>query len=299
MKKDLFPRCLLLVVLPTLLVLEVSCSSDESLPSPDGVVASGDSQLRAPDGFRPVRGSSAEPYTDTGWAAEVTHEKTGIAMVFIPAGRFEMGSPKAVRDSSDDERPVHTVRITKPFYLGKFEVTQDQWTRVMGDWSFAFKGGDSPAESVSWNDCQDFFAAAGGQLRLPTEAEWEYACRAGSSTAYSFGDSPSSLGDYAWHAGNSGRKSHPVGRKKPNAWGLYDMYGNVFEWCQDWCDLGYYERSPVDDPPGGDPGSLSYRVVRGGSWTHGDVGPRSANRSGLDPKTRSLSDGLRVARSLE
>ena len=189
------------------------------------------------------------------------------------------------------------MRITKPFYLGKYLVTQEQWEDVMGSNPATSRGRRSPVETVSWDDCQEFirklnarFPHPGplpegeGVFRLPTEAQWEYACRAGSTTRYCFGDDESGLGEYAWYDANSGGKTHPVGEKKPNAWGLYDMHGNVWEWCQDWYDGGYYAKSPTDDPTG--PAAGSYRVIRGGSWFDPARGCRSADRDWCAPGYR-------------
>jgi len=189
----------------------------------------------------------------------VVHEKTGIEMVFIPAGEFEMGSRMGV-----SARPAHTVRITKPFYLGRYEVTQEQWQRSMGSNPSYFKGDRNPVDSVSWYDCDEFLSKAGGGLCLPTEAQWEYACRAGTTTPFSFGDDSDDLGRYAWYGRNSEGKTHPVGGKLPNAWGLYDMHGNVWEWCSDWFHKDYYRQSPPDDPQGSSSGRM--RVLRGGFW---------------------------------
>ena len=134
-----------------------------------------------------------------------------------------------------------------------------------------------------------------GEFRLPTEAQWEYACRAGSTTKYCFGDDETTLGDYAWYSANSDSKTHPVGQKKPNAWGLYDMHGNVWEWCQDWYDSGYYAKSPEDDPTG--PATGPCRVIRGGGWGSGVAGGcRSAGRRYTGPGHRSEDLGFRVSR---
>jgi len=223
---------------------------DAPSTSPHGRKTSRRTRLRVPPGFRVKAGTRPEPYTNTGYALEVVHEKTGIEMIFIPAGEFSMGSPLSPQEIVhryggnmewyQGESPVHPVRITRPFYMGKYEVTQDAWRRVMGENPSRFKGDGNPADSVSWNDSQAFLEKAGNGLRLPTEAQWEYACRAGTRTAYCFGDDPGPLGDYGWLLANSKKSTHPAGRKRPNAWGLYDMYGNVWEWCSDWFDQDYY-----------------------------------------------------------
>ena len=221
-----------------------------------------------------------------------------LEMVFIPAGEFMMGSPDSDKDADDREKPQHRVRITKPFYLGKFLVTQEQWEAVMGSNPSHFKGPKNPVEEVHWEDCRKFLGKLnakvwGVKFRLPTEAQWEYACRAGSKTRYCFGDDESKLGDYAWCGKNSGNTTHPVGEKKPNAWGLYDMHGSVWEWCQDWWKDGYYKESPVDDPTGAATGSN--RVFRGGSWDRPARGCRSASRSYGVPGGGFSNLGLRVS----
>jgi len=198
------------------------------------------------------------------------------------------------------EKPVHTVTISKPFYVGIYEVTQAQWQGVMGSNPSSFKGDALPVESVSWNDCQEFIEklnekVPGGGFRLPSEAEWEYACRAGTKTSYCFGDLKSGLGDYAWYHDNSGNRTHEVGQRKGNAWGLYDMHGNVWEWCQDWYHDSY-SGAPADgsfwEIPAG-----NTRAIRGGYWSDGARGCRSSNRGRYNPDNKGYYIGFRVSRT--
>ena len=216
-------------------------------------------------------------------------------MVFVQGGTFQMGST----DGENDEQPVHTVRVDD-FYIGKYEVTQAQWRAVMGadPPELKFKGCDNcPVESVSWNDVQTFIRKlnekTGKRYRLPTEAEWEYAARGGKkSRGYKYAGS-NDPDEVAWHNGNSGSKTHPVGRKKPNELGLYDMSGNVWEWCRDWYDKDYYKNSPGNNPKG--PSSGSYRVLRGGSWYSLPQLCRVANRDWVNPWLRGVNYGFRLA----
>jgi formylglycine-generating enzyme required for sulfatase activity len=220
-----------------------------------------------------------------------------MELVLIPAGEFLMGSPDSDENANPAEKPQHQVRITKPFYLGKYLVTQEQWEAVMGGNPSHFKGPKNPVEQFSWDDCRQFFdklntKVGGGKFQLPSEALWEYACRAGSKTKYCFGDDASKLGEYAWYDENSGNKTHPVGEKKPNAWGLYDMYGNVWEWCRQWNGGGYYAPSPTGDPMGA-PGA-PIRVIRGGSCYSPACDCRSATHDfGFPGPSNNL--GLRVS----
>ena len=229
---------------------------------------------------------------------EITNS-IGMKLVLIPAGTFTMGSPVGEVGRKDDETP-HEVTISKSFYLGSHEVTQGEYDKVMGNNPSAFKGAKNPVEKVSWEDAVSFCKrlselpeekAAGRAYRLPTEAEWEYACRAGSTTSYCFGDTAELLGEFAWFKESA---THPVGEKKPNRWGLYDMHGNVFEWCQDW--YGPYPSGAATDPKG--PSGGSYRVYRGGS-SYNDAGLcRSALRLRLYPSLRLMyGGGFRVALS--
>jgi formylglycine-generating enzyme required for sulfatase activity len=221
-----------------------------------------------------------------------------MEFALIQPGEFMMGSDKG----NDDEKPMHEVRLSKPFYLGKYEVTQGQWQAVMGNNPSRFKGDPNlPVEQVSWEDVQAFIrklnAIDGGTTyRLPTEAEWEYAARAGTTTAYSFGDDPPLLGEYAWYSGNAKGKTHPVGQKKSNAWGLHDMHGNVWEWVQDWYSKPY-PSGTVTDPQG--PASGSIRVYRGGSWiTHARY-CRVSYRDDQSPGGRVVHLGFRLLRTAE
>ena len=221
----------------------------------------------------------------------------GMEFVLIRPGEFQMG----LDDGGPDEGLVHTVRIGQPFYLGKYEVTQAEWEAVMGNNPSYFKGDSSrPVDQVSWDDVQEFILKLNERegvtsYRLLTEAEWEYAARAGSTTAYCFGDDERQLREYAWYKENSGRETHPVGQLKPNSWGLYDMHGNVWEWVQDWYDKDYYQRSPQKDPQG--PFSESNRVGRGGSWLNTARGCRSANRGNGSPDFGDNLVGFRLLRT--
>ena len=244
----------------------------------------------------------------------------GMKMILIPPGEFVMGNSReeiawarttwpgqvaigvhdpAGRTWLEDAFPPHRVRITQPFYLGIHEVTQDAYERVMGVNPSGCKEPRHPVETVHWNDAVEFChrlaalpaeKAAGRVYRLPTEAEWEFACRAGTTTPYHFGDDPSQLEEYAWYGGGRLRAgagagmgvvppvtTHPVGQKRPNAWGLFDMLGNVQEWCHDVYSIDYYRKAPVEDPTG--PVVGSSRVHRGGAWLFGASSCRSASRS--------------------
>jgi formylglycine-generating enzyme required for sulfatase activity len=205
-----------------------------------------------------------------------------MRLVLIPAGEFLMGAESVY----EDESPVHRVRITRPFYMSVTEVTQKQFVAVMGSIWAIFKGDENPAERASWPKasefCRKLSAQAGVNARLPTEAEWEYVCRAGTDTRYQFGSDPKGLDAYGWAAANSEGKTHPVGQKKPNAWGLYDMYGNLSEWCSDWYAADYYRNSPVDDPLG--PTEGKFRVSRGGSWITESEICCSAHRDWILPR---------------
>jgi formylglycine-generating enzyme required for sulfatase activity len=188
------------------------------------------------------------------------------------------------------------VTISKPFYMGVTEVTQAQYGAVVGMDPADIKSPTNPVEDVSWvyatNFCLKLIEKTGKNVRLPTEAEWEYACRAGSKTRFCFGDSDNGLADYAWSGANSGGKTNPVGQKKPNAWGLFDMHGNVWEWCADW--YGDYPKEAATGSQG--PATGTYRVLRGGGWGLSPLYCRSAYRGGicLSPDGRYYDCGFRV-----
>ncbi len=261
----------------------------------------------------------------------VTTRVGQIKLKRIPAGTFLMGSPEDDTDAHSDEKPQHRVRIRKPFYLGVCEISQAQYQAAMGNnpsqFSSYWVGKDEidgqstdqyPVENVTWLDAVEFCNKLsemeglkpfyeinweavrvldwnGPGYRLPTEAEWEYACRANARTPlrYSFGDNAGSLGEFAWYSENSGSATHPVAEKRPNAFGLFDMHGNVWEWCWDCYREGYYEESTEEDPRW--PAAASPRVIRGGSWSSGPRECRSAFRGGLVPAVRGSDLGFRVA----
>jgi formylglycine-generating enzyme required for sulfatase activity len=217
-----------------------------------------------------------------------------LEMIKILAGSFTMGS-----DEYDDEKPKHQVKLQE-FYLGKYPVTQEQYQAIMGNNPSHFKDNPkNPVEQVSWNDaqkfCQKINKKTGKKYRLPSEAEWEYACRAGTQTRYYFGDGEKQLGEYAWYSENSGSKTHSVGQKKPNNWGLFDMSGNVWEWCDDgWHEN--YENAPKNGSSWNDNHSQTFfRTLRGGSWLVNSRFCRSASRDGDLAGVRNYDIGFRLA----
>ena len=219
-------------------------------------------------------------------------EGVKVAMELIPPGEFLMGSAGRGEDSG----PQHRVRITRPFYIGKYEVTNAQWWMVMKTNPSEFKGETNPAERISWYAANAFLATAGRGLRLPTEAEWEYACRAGSAGSYCFGSESARLGQDGWIFGNCGMKTHPVGGKKPNAWGLYDVHGNVWEWCSDYYGRHYYAQSPLADPQG--PATGKTRSKRGGCWLCAPGYCATSYRAWDIPAHNLNLYGFRLARNL-
>jgi len=258
-------------------------------------------------------------------AGYIATSSIGMKLVYIPAGSFMMGSSDSAAQMAkefkkeyeiDDveeedftnELPQHQVRISKGFWMGQTVVTRGQYTSVMKakPWSGnpgVRKRTDNPAVCVAWSEAVEFCSRLsqkeGKTYRLPTEAEWEYACRAGTTTRSSFGESDSSVGDYAWFWGNTSEVgqdyAHPVGQKKPNPWGLYDMHGNVWEWCSDFYDDDYYSNSPSVDPTG--PSSGKVRSQRGGSWNEFPCSLRCSVRTSLHPSREENNVGFRVVRS--
>ncbi len=218
--------------------------------------------------------------------------KSGAAMVALPGGWFRMGSGAG----GETDEPSHRIYVS-PFYIDQYEVTQEEFEKVLGRNPSRWKDPKAPVEQIRWKDAAEYcnarsrleglagaydpktwqcdFAAAG--YRLPTEAEWEYACRAGTETEFFFGDNPSPLGGYAWYKENCTRRPGSVGGKQPNPWGLYDMYGNIWEWCNDFYDEDYYRKCPEKDPRG--PPSGETRVLRGGGWNSRARQCRSAYRN--------------------
>ncbi len=228
-------------------------------------------------------------------SGKFTVNGVSFEMVRVEGGTFRMGTTSEQEDDAySDEKPVHSVTLSS-YYIGKTEVTQALWQAVMGSNPSDFEGDDLPVECVSWDDCQEFIqklnSLTGRNFRLPTEAEWEFACRGGNnSRGYKYSGS-NNLGSVAWYDDNSGGQTHPVATKAPNELGIYDMSGNVWEWCSDWyADYTSYSQT---DPTG--PQSGSRRVIRGGCWINYARGCRSSNRNGNYPTRRNLNLGLRLA----
>jgi formylglycine-generating enzyme required for sulfatase activity len=222
---------------------------------------------------------------------------TGMEFVFARGGCFPMGD--TFGDGDADEKPVHEVCVSD-FFMGKYEVTQGQWKAIMGNnpSHFGSCGDSCPVEQVSWNDVQTFIQKlnrkTGRTFRLPTEAEWEYAARSGGKKE-KYAGTDDSLDDYAWYAGDSGHRTHPVGQKKANSLGVFDMSGSVREWVADRYDRAYYSRGPRDNPPG--PSSGSSRILRGGGWNSKRHYVRAAFRFGPYPINRFDDSGFRIALS--
>ena len=255
----------------------------EAMPDPAVVT---DSTLRA-------------AITASGLAWRVRDTATQMEMLLVPAGTFTMGCTASNQyGCNSDENPTHSVTLTQAFYLGRYEVTQGQWVARMGSNPSYFQGysdsANRPVEQVSWNTIQSFLSATG--MRLPSEAEWEYACRAGTTTAFNNGSSDdATVGTIAWYNVNSGSQTHVVGGKAANALGLFDMSGNVWEWVNDWYDGSYYSVSPSTNPLG--PVSGNYRVLRGGSWNDATYNVRSSYRNYNSPVGTNYGFGFRVARA--
>jgi formylglycine-generating enzyme required for sulfatase activity len=239
-----------------------------------------------------------------------------LEFVLIPPGEFLMGSTPEeqtrfleeaqvsggwwARSLIPFEGPQHRVQLSHPFYLGKCEVTQAQWEAVASDNPSKFKALQNPVDSVSWLEIQPVLTnlnracdVLGMKFVLPAEAQWEYACRAGTTTPWHCAANEASLHEFSWFAANSGRMTKPVGEKLPNAWGLYDMHGNVWEWCADWHSEDYYAQSPQNDPRG--PTTGLKRVARGGSKSPGAWNCRSASRGRNTPDDHRDTHGLRMA----
>ncbi len=288
------------------------------------VAAASADEGRPPMATAPFDGDQARAYQEA-WArhlgleVEVT-DSMGMKFRLIPPGEFTMGSLADEAGRRQWEGPRHRVQISRPFYLSTFLVTQEEYEEVQGanpsffrdqrrpqgdvTWDTtiivevvrSWEGERRPVECVSWKDavswCRRLSASKGPTYRLPTEAEWEYACRAGCADRWSCGDALR-LAEYAWFEESASRTTHPVGEKSPNAWGLYDMHGNVREWCLDWFDSRYAAQSPTIDPRG-TPSGLA-RVLRGGAWNADAAACRSAARHYHAPTYRDFATGFRVA----
>jgi formylglycine-generating enzyme required for sulfatase activity len=250
----------------------------EGLPAPAGCVV----VTREPDPAVVTDAAALERMNVTGLPWRIRHEKTGIVMLLCPPGEFVMGSPEDESGRVDNEGQQR-VEITAAFYISETEVTQEEWQRTMGANPSKFKGASKPVEMVSWNDCREFCQRTG--LRLPSESEWEYTCRAGTTGAYA-GD----IYAMGWYRDNSAASTHSVRQKRANPWGLYDMHGNVWEWCAGW----FAERAAGTQAAGS--ALADCRVVRGGSWYDNGGYLRSSTRVYVTPGRTSDGYGFRVAR---
>lgn len=291
-----FVATLSLFVLAAVLLIPSSEPAQAQLCPPGYKIIGGKCRKQPPP--PPTRRSPTPRPTPYSFSVNLPNG-TRLEMVQLPGGEFTMGSDRY----EVDEMPKHSVRVS-PFAIGKYEVSQAQWSAVMGSVNPShFKGDNLPVEEITWAEaiefCQRLSARNGDQFRLPTEAEWEYAARAGSATEYSFGDEEKLLDSYGWHNDNSGGKTHVVGSRIPNRWNLFDMHGNVYEWCQDWFSDCYYQElfinSVVSNPQG--PATGVSRVIRGGGYNNEKGRCRSAERLGWKTDARDSGTGFRIVRN--
>jgi formylglycine-generating enzyme required for sulfatase activity len=292
-----------------LVVLTIAGCGDRSNPAIPAATDSEASRAAAPATPEPVpfetlplatdESFESAPATDGAQPGEV-REFTPLKIKFCwcPPGTFEMGSPETAPSHLLNETQ-HTVTLTRGYWMQQTELTQSQYQQLMGSHPAHYKGEHLPVESVTWSEATEFARRlsalppekkVGNQFRLPTEAEWEYACRAGAATLFPHGDDEAGLEDFAWYHQNSARTTHPVGEKKSNAWGLYDMHGNVAEWCQDY--YGDYPREAVSDPRG--PASGDKRTLRGGNWFQVAMWTRASHRDAYAPSARYVGLGFRL-----
>lgn len=243
--------------------------------------------------------SQLEPSSEGGESDSTFVNSIGMQFRKIPAGTFQRGS----LEGESDERPVRDVEITEPFYLSTHEVTQIQWEALMDHNPSHFEGGFRPVDSVSWDRAQAFIDRLNeneetDRYRLPTEAEWEYAARGGTTTRFYFGDTRDSLRSHAWYSANSDKRTHRVELKRPNSFGLHDMYGNVWEWTRDAYSPVFYQRGSQIDPVNLSQDPRPPRVIRGGGWFAVGSSMRSANRAWARPGSQNSQLGFRVLREI-
>ncbi len=317
MKKRTAINIFFYLLLASLVIVNYSCSPSQEPEQPEEQISAQKEETPEPTKAEPTTKPTEEQEEETQTSQsektlkeneivvqlpELPDGATPLIMVKIPAGTFQMGSPESEKFHEKNESPVHKVTITEDFYLGKYEVTQAQWLTLMDKNPSTYEGDNLPVNRVSWHDAQEFIKKLNNLedhsgFRLPTEAEREYACRAGTTTATYIGENVSmeQMQEHAWFRENSEHELHPVGQKKPNPWGLYDMYGNVWEWCFDW--YGLYPKEPQTDPKG--PENGEEKVFRGASWLGKFEYMRSADRGKFDPSLRRNTGGLRLAKSIE
>lgn len=300
MKHKLF-LSLLLALFPLFLLAQLpvtrSSTKPKAKPKTEQAAKPTPAKKQTNQSSKPNNGQRSNAASSSTSTAKLNLKNLTSNMVYVPGGTFTMGATSEQgSDADSDEKPTHSVTVSS-FYICKYEVTQALWKAVMGSNPSSFKGDNLPVETVSWDDCQTFIrklnALTGKNFRLPTEAEWEFAARGGNnSRGYKYAGS-NNIGDVAWYDDNSGDKTHVVGTKSPNELGLYDMSGNVWEWCQDW--KGSYSSASQTNPTGASSGSD--RVLRGGGW-HGDGEYcRSSCRVKMRPDSHNNGRGLRLVLS--